>query len=135
MDEGGQVVIAERDARADAQDAALVAVGHFPFHPVKRIDDVDGVCVHAPSAFGYIEPLIEPLKQADTVVLFHLTNASGNGGLGHIEVFRRTGDVHRSADLQKDAHMADGHGAFLRSYQIGYRYNKRIAFYTSKCKG
>ena len=90
--------------------------------------------MHAPSAFGYIEPLIEPLKQPDAVVLFHLPNASGNGGLGHIEVFRRAGDVHRSADLQKDAHMADGHGAFLQSYQIGYRYNKIIAFYTFECK-
>ena len=90
--------------------------------------------MHAPSAFGYIEPLIEPLKQPDAVVLFHLPNAAGNGRLGHVEVFRRTGDVHRSADLQKDAHMADGHGAFLQSYQIGYRYNKIIAFYTFECK-
>jgi len=30
--------------------------------------------------------------------------------------------------------MADGHGAFLQSYQIGYRYNKIIAFYTFECK-
>ena len=112
----GQLVIAQRDARADAQHAALVAVAQLALHLVERIDDVHGVGAHAPPAVGQIEPLVQPLEQANAVYLLDFMDGAGDGGLGHVQVFRRAGDVHRAADLQKDADVADGHGN--RSYHI-----------------
>ena len=80
----GETVVAQRDARADAQHAALVAVAQLALHLVERIDDVHGVGAHAPPAVGQIEPLIQSLEQTNAVYLLDFMDGAGDGGLGHV---------------------------------------------------